>query len=189
MCGEVWGPARLMSWQSRFESVPRYHLERREFMLEEAKQAIMESSPTSSVYIGCDSVRFKKNGKWFARYATVVVLHMNSRNGCKLFYKEDVLPDFGRKTESLTQRLLSEAHFAIEVATQIIEVIGDRHLEIHLDINPDPLHKSNQAAVQASGYVLGVTGIKPMIKPEAFAAMFAADRIANFKLRDQVRVN
>jgi predicted RNase H-related nuclease YkuK (DUF458 family) len=156
-------------------------------MLEEAKKAIQESSENSSVYVGCDSVRFKKRGKWFARYATVVVLHINSANGCKLFYRENVLPDYGKKTESLTQRLLNEATFAIEVASSIIEVIGDRHLEIHLDINPSPLHKSNQAAVQASGYVLGSTGIRPKIKPEAFAAMFAADRIANFKLRNQIR--
>lgn len=156
-------------------------------MLEEAKKAIIESSPTSSVYIGCDSVRFKKKGKFYARYATVVVLHMNSANGCKLFYRENVLPDYGKKTESLMQRMLNEAMFAIEVATQIIEISGDRHIEIHLDINPSPEHKSNQAAVAASGYVLGSTGIKPKIKPEAFAAMFAADRIANFKLKDQVR--
>ncbi len=158
-------------------------------MLEKAKEAIQASSPESSVYIGCDSVRFKKNGRWFARYATVVVLHMNSSNGCKLFYHENVLPDYGKKTESLQQRLLNEASFAITVATQIIEIIEDRHLEIHLDINPDPIHKSNQAAVAASGYVLGSTGIKPKIKPEAFAAMFAADRIANFKLRNQIRIN
>ena len=156
-------------------------------MIEEAKKAILNSSETSSIYIGCDSVRFKKRGQWFARYATVVVLHINSANGCKLFYQEDVLPDYGKKTESLFNRLLNEASFAISVVEQILPVIGDRHIEVHLDINPDPVHKSNQAATAASGYVLGTTGIKPKIKPEAFAAMFAADRVANFKLRNQIR--
>lgn len=156
-------------------------------MIEEAKEAILNSSTESSVYVGCDSVRFKKQGSWYARYATVVVLHINSANGCKLFYREDVLPDYGKKTESLFNRLLNEASFAISVVEQILPVVGDRHVEVHLDINPSPKHKSNQAAAAASGYVLGSTGIEPKIKPEAFAAMFAADRIANFKLRNQIR--
>jgi predicted RNase H-related nuclease YkuK (DUF458 family) len=158
-------------------------------MLEEARKAIQQSSEDSSIYIGCDSVRFKKKGKWFARYATVVVLHINSANGCKLFYKEDVLADYGTKTESLFNRLLNEATFAIGVVEQILPIIDNRHVEVHLDINPSPLHKSNQAASAACGYVLGSTGIEPKIKPDAFAAMFAADRIANFKLKNQIRNN
>lgn len=157
-------------------------------MLEEAKAAVQASSPASSVYVGCDSVRFKKQGKWFARYATVVVLHMDSRHGCKLFYKEDILPDFGKKTESLFNRLMQEATFAIEVASEIIPVLDDRSLEIHLDINPSDKHASNQAAKAAIGYVLGTTEIKPKIKPQAFAAMFAADRICNHKLKDQITI-
>ena len=162
-------------------------------MIEEAKAAIRASSATSSVYVGCDSVRFKKKVRgrtqYFARYATVVVLHMESAHGCKLFYKEDILPDYGRKTESLVNRLIQEASFAIEVVQEIATVVGDRHFEVHLDINAHEAHASNKAASQACGYVLGVTGIQPKIKPQAFAAMFAADRIANNRLRGQYRVN
>lgn len=161
-------------------------------MLEDAIKAIKASSPNSSVYVGCDSVRFKKkvNGRTqqFARYATVVVLHMDSRHGCKLFYREDILPDWGKKTESLVNRLIQEATFAIETTAAIAPVLGDRHFEVHLDINAHEAHASNKAATQACGYVLGSTGVKPKIKPEAFAAMFAADRICNNKLRNQIRV-
>lgn len=155
-------------------------------MLDKAIEAIKASSETSSIYVGCDSVRFKKGGKQFARYATVVVLHMDSAHGCQLFYKEDVLPDWGKKTESLVNRLIQEAAFAIEATEAIAPHIGDRHFEVHLDINAHEAHASNKAATQACGYVLGVTGVKPKIKPEAFAAMFAADRVCNNKLRGQV---
>ena len=159
-------------------------------MIDDAIKAIKASSPTSSIYVGCDSVRFKKKVRnktqCFARYATVVVLHMDSSHGCKLFYKEDILPDYGRKTESLVNRLIQEATFAIEATQAIAPYIGDRQFEVHLDINAHEQHASNKAASQACGYVLGVTGINPKIKPDAFAAMFAADRIANNKLRGQV---
>lgn len=158
-------------------------------MLEKAIEAIQASSQTSSIYVGCDSVRFKKKvgrkSQSFARYATVIVLHMDSSHGCKLFYKQDILPDYGKKTESLVARLIQEATFAIEATQAIAPFIGDRHFEVHLDINASDVHASNKAASQASGYVLGVTGIKPKIKPEAFAAMFAADRLCNNKLRNQ----
>ena len=100
-------------------------------MIEEAKKAILASSQSSSIYIGADSIRYKKDGKWFAKYSTVIVLHMDSKHGCKLWHNSVDLPDYG----NLKQRLLTEVGYAIEVATQIIEVIGDRHLEVHIDVN------------------------------------------------------
>jgi predicted RNase H-related nuclease YkuK (DUF458 family) len=81
--------------------------------------------------------------------------------------------DFG----NLRQRLITEAGFAIEAATEIVDVIGNRHLEIHLDINPDPKHKSNIAVKEALGYVKGTTGLDAKIKPESFAATHAADHV------------
>lgn len=150
-------------------------------MLEEVKQAIANSSKTSSIYVGCDSIRYKKDGKFFARYATVVILHMDSRHGCQLFYTEQTLPDYGKKIESLRQRLLNEAGFAIAVATELLDVIDDRHFEIHLDINPKEKYASNKAVKEATGYVLGATGIQPKIKPFAFAAMHAADKVARIR--------
>jgi predicted RNase H-related nuclease YkuK (DUF458 family) len=150
-------------------------------MLEEVKAAIAQASDTSSVYVGCDSIRFKKNGRFFARYATVVILHVDSRHGCRLFYTEETLPDYGKKIESLRQRLLNEAGFAIAIALELMDVIGDRHFEIHLDINPKEEHASNRAVKEATGYVLGATGVTPKIKPFAFAAMHAADKVARVR--------
>lgn len=149
-------------------------------MWEEAKEAIQRSSPDSSVYIGCDSIRFKKAGAWYAKYATVIVVHKESRKGCSVFYNSEVLRDFGQGTEGLKNRLLNEANFAIQAATDVLDVLGDRPLEVHLDLNNDPMHKSNIAVSEAVGWVLGM-GFKPVIKPDGWAATHAADHCARSK--------
>lgn len=143
-------------------------------MYDEAREAILNSSETSSVYIGADSIRFKKrSGEWYAKYSTVIILHMDSKHGGKIFSRNIEMRDFG----NLRQRLITEAGFAIEAATEIVDVIGNRHLEIHLDINPDPKHKSNIVVKEALGYVKGTTGIDAKIKPDSFAATHAADHV------------
>ena len=145
-------------------------------MWEDAKEAIRASSPESSVYIGCDSIRFKKQGVWHARYATVIVVHKNSNNGCQIFYDAETIPDYG----GLKNRLLTEVNYAVMAAMDILPDLGDRHLEVHLDVNPDPKHKSNVACKEALGWVLGM-GLEPKIKPEGWAATHAADHAARSK--------
>jgi len=140
-------------------------------MIEEAKQAILDSSKESSVYIGCDSIRFRKNKMWYAKYSTVIIVHMDSKRGCKLFHSSIDMPDYG----NLKQRLLTEVQMAVSTATEIIDVIGDRHMEIHLDINPNPKHKSSVAVKEALGWVKGSLGLDAKIKPSSFAATHAAD--------------
>lgn len=141
-----------------------------------AKQAIRESSASSSVYIGCDSVRFKKDNIWYAKHATVVVVHRDSRHGCQIFYDSVTMRDYG----SLKDRLLNEVNFAIMAATDVVEVLGNRHLEVHLDLNGDPKHKSNIAVKEAVGWVMGM-GFHPVIKPDGWAATHAADHCARNK--------
>lgn len=140
-------------------------------MYEEAKQAILSSSSQSSVYIGCDSIRYKKNKQWYAKYSTVIIVHMDSNKGCKLFHESVDMPDYG----NLKQRLLTEVQLAVTAATEIIEVLGDRHMEIHIDVNPNPKHKSNVAVKEALGWVRGSLGVDAKIKPNSWAATHAAD--------------
>ncbi|NBP64477.1 MAG: hypothetical protein EBU66_07435 [Bacteroidetes bacterium] len=141
---------------------------------DDAKEAILNSSESSSVYIGADSIRFKKrNGDWYAKYSTVIILHVDSKHGAKIFHKSVEMRDYG----NLRQRLITEAGFAIEAASEIVDVIGNRHMEIHLDINPNPKHKSNIAVKEALGYVKGTTGLDAVIKPHSFAATHAADHV------------
>jgi predicted RNase H-related nuclease YkuK (DUF458 family) len=140
-------------------------------MIEQAKKAILDSSPSSSVYIGCDSIRFRKNKQWYAKYSTVVIVHMDSKKGCRLFHESVDMPDYG----NLKQRLLTEVQMAVSTATEILDVLGDRHLEVHIDVNPDPKHKSNVAVKEALGWVKGSLGLDAKIKPHSFAATHAAD--------------
>lgn len=142
-------------------------------MYEKAKQAILESSERSSVYVGCDSIRYKKRDTWYARYVTVIVLHIDSKHGCKLFHDSVELVDY----DNLKQRLLNEVNFAVTAATEILEVLGKRRLELHLDINPNPKHKSNIAVREALGWVRGSLGLDPHIKPDSWAATHAADHL------------
>lgn len=146
-----------------------------------AKEAIEASSQESSVYVGCDSVRYKnKQGKWMARYSTVIVIHKDSRHGCTVHHGSVVLPDYGEKTEGLRQRLMTEVSYAISTVLEILESVGDRHLEIHLDINSKDVHKSNIAAKEAMGYVKGTLGFDAMIKPYGWAATHAADHAVRY---------
>jgi predicted RNase H-related nuclease YkuK (DUF458 family) len=142
-------------------------------MIEEAKKAIIASSQQSSVYIGCDSIRFRKNKQWYAKYSTVVIVHMDTKKGGRIFHSSVDMPDYG----NLKQRLLMEVQLAVSTATEIIDVIGDRHFEIHLDINPNPNHKSSVAVKEALGWVKGSLGMDAKIKPHSFAATHAADHV------------
>jgi len=45
-----------------------------------------------------------------------------------------------------------------------------------LDINPDEQYGSSCVISQAVGYIKGTCNVIPFVKPEAFAASYAADR-------------
>jgi predicted RNase H-related nuclease YkuK (DUF458 family) len=50
-------------------------------------------------------------------------------------------------------------------------------VEVHLDINRDEKHGSSCVVQQAMGYIKGTCNMTPMIKPNAPAASFCADRL------------
>jgi hypothetical protein len=150
-------------------------------MWDKAIEAILASSSDSSIYIGCDSVCFKdRKGKWQARYATVVIVHHSTRHGASIYHHVETLPDYSR---SIKQRMMQEVYFATAAALEIVDWLEGRSMEIHLDINPNPKHKSNVAMREAIGYVLGNTGLQPMLKPDAWAASHASDHCARQKDR------
>jgi uncharacterized protein len=147
---------------------------------EKLKQYLSGCSPTSKIYIGCDSTRYKKDGVWFADYATVVVVHINGKNGCKIFGEIVTERDFMQKKGKPNMRLLNECYKVSGLYLELFEVIGDRDVELHLDINPNPKYASNEVVQQAMGYIKGTCDITPKIKPEAFCASYAADRFSEF---------
>lgn len=145
--------------------------------IDDAKTAIAASSKESAVFIGCDSIRFKKHGRWFARYSTVIVLHIDSCRGCRVFHDSEVVPDYG----NLKMRLMTEVGYAVGAATEILDVIDGRPFSIHLDINTDPKHKSSVAVKEAIGYVRGTMGFDPILKPHSLMASHCADHVVRDK--------
>lgn len=154
--------------------------------IDEVKQFLENESMQSKVYIGCDSDVFKKHSKWYAEYVTVVVIHKDGKHGCKIFGKIEVEPIYqvGKNKQSL--RLMNEVYKSSGTYLELAETIGDRYVEIHLDINPDEQYASNVILSQAVGYVKGLCGLTPKIKPEAFAASYAADRLLRVKSYSEV---
>ena len=148
--------------------------------LDEVKAFIAAQGPETEVMVGCDSSRFRKRlvkkgpREWFAAYAVVVVVHYDGKHGCKVFGDVRIDKDYG----NIKQRLMQEVYYASETAYEILEAVGDRPFQIHLDLNASPTHKSNVALKEATGYIRGMFGIEPNIKPDASAASCAADRLA-----------
>lgn len=133
----------------------------------------------TKVYLGCDSVRYFRKGRAYGRYATVCIIHMNGKNGCKIFSDISYEPDYDVRKDRPKMRMLNEVQKVCALYNQLIPFIDEYDVEIHLDINTDPKHGSNCAASEAAGYVLGMTGIQPKLKPESWAASFGADGVAH----------
>ncbi len=140
------------------------------FDFDAIRKFILSTSENTSIYVGCDSKQFQT----YTLFVTVIVVHIDSCRGAKIF--SEIVKS--RKIESLRERLLKEVDYAVYAALNIIDVIGNRHLEIHLDINPNENHKSNMVVKEAIGYVVA-QGLKPVLKPNSIAAFSVADHIAN----------
>lgn len=147
--------------------------------IEKIINLLIECDNNTKVYFGCDSTRKKTDSGFVARYATVCIVHMNGRNGCKIFSNVSYEKDFDIKANRPKMRMLTEVQKVCELYNQLIPFIDGFDIEIHLDISTDPKNGSNCAASEAAGYVLGMTGVEPKLKPESWAASFGADGIAN----------
>ena len=77
---------------------------------------------------------------------------------------------------------MNEAYKLSEMYLKLADVLVDRAVEVHLDINPSELHGSNCVMNEAIGYIRGTCNVIPMIKPRAFAASYAADRFKDLKI-------
>lgn len=133
---------------------------------------ITESSPQTSIYIGCDSVRHKdRGGNWVASYSLVVVVHKDTKKGCKLFGSIIKIPDYG----NLRQRLMQEVYYVSELGLALVDSIGERKFEIHIDVNPSENFASSTVIKEACGYIRAMFNMDPKTKPEASAASTAAD--------------
>ena len=149
--------------------------------LEEVKDFISRQSPQTKVYIGCDSERVMINNEWWADYILAIVVHIDGKHGCKLFGEVIRERDFDQKQNRPRMRLMNEVYKVSDLYLRLVDVIIDRDVEVHLDINPSELHGSNCVINEAIGYIRGTCNVIPMIKPKAFAASYAADRFKELK--------
>lgn len=183
---------------------------------------INNQSPETKIYIGSDSERFKMNGEWYADYMIVVAIHINGKNGCKVFGEVVRERDFDQRKDRPALRLMTEVHKVAEIFMKLQDTLHEREklrtdaleeeieklmalsdkvddyrtkiilmhkaekldnkikneciYEVHLDINPNKVHGSSCVINEAIGYIKGTCNVIPLVKPNAFAASFAADR-------------
>ena len=149
----------------------------RKLNLEEVKEFIRNTSETTKIYIGSDSARYRKHEVWFAEYCTVIVVHYDGKHGCKVFGQLESERDYDQKKDKPRMRLMNEVMRTAQMFLDLEEAIGDRTVEIHLDINPDEKYGSSCVISEAVGYIKGFCNVVPFVKPRAFAASIAADRL------------
>jgi len=145
--------------------------------IQEVKDYLHNVGENSKIYLGCDSQKHKKGGVWFANFAIVLVVHINGVNGCKVFGFKDKERVYD-SVKKPRMRLMSEVYKVVEFYNQLadeLENFSNFECEIHLDVNPDAQWESNKVFKEAVGYVRGMTGLEAKVKPDAFAASYAAD--------------
>jgi predicted RNase H-related nuclease YkuK (DUF458 family) len=149
--------------------------------LDEVKDFINAQSQETKIYIGCDSERLLIDGIWYADYTVAIVIHIDGKHGCKLFGEVNRERDFDQKFNRPRFRLMTEAYKLSALYLSLADVLVNRYVEVHLDINPSEVHGSNCVLNEAIGYIRGTCNVIPMIKPNAFAASYAADRFKGLK--------
>ena len=144
--------------------------------LNKVAEFIKAQSPETKIYLGCDSERIRVEGQWYADYVLAIVVHINGNNGCKLFGEVQRERDWDQRESRPSMRLMTEVYKVSELYLKLAEVLEGRKVEVHLDINPNEMHGSSCVISQAVGYIKGTCDVIPFVKPQAFAASYAADR-------------
>ena len=149
---------------------------KRKMDLELVKNFISKQSPSTNIYLGADSERYNTKGVWYADFTTACVVHYNGNRGAKLFGNITTERDYDQNMDKPRFRLMKEVYLVSGLYLELAEAIGDRHFEIHLDINSSDKHGSNCVMSEAIGYIKATCNVIPFVKPRAFAASYCADR-------------
>ena len=112
----------------------------RKLNLDEVRDFIETQTPETKIYIGCDSERVKVDKVWYADYITAIVVHINGNNGCKLFGEVVRERDYDQKQNKPRFRLMNEVYKVSELYLKLADVLIDRDVEVHLDINPNEMN-------------------------------------------------
>jgi predicted RNase H-related nuclease YkuK (DUF458 family) len=143
-------------------------------ILEEVENAIIRETDNGyrlKVCIGTDS---QVKGP-LTDFATVIVLLREHHGGFMYIHQEKTAQKM-----SIKERMLVEVQKSIETAYSICDLLDlyNVDLEVHADINTNPMFKSNKALNEAMGYILSM-GFIFKAKPEAFASSTCADKMVH----------
>jgi predicted RNase H-related nuclease YkuK (DUF458 family) len=150
---------------------------RKAINIDEVRDFILAQTPETKIYIGGDSERFLIGKDWYADYIMVVVVHINGNNGCKIFGEVQRERDWDKKRDKPRMRLMNEVYKIAELYLKLHDVLEDREVQVHLDINPNEMHGSSCVINEAVGYIRGMCNVIPLVKPNAWAASYGADRL------------
>lgn len=143
-------------------------------ILEEVRKAIERENNLGNklkVCIGTDS---QVKGA-VTDYATVIVF-LREKKGAFMFIHQER----SSRRMSIKERMLTEVQKSIETAYSVCDLLDlyNVDLEVHADINTNPMFKSNQALHEAMGYILSM-GFVFKAKPEAFASSACANKMVH----------
>lgn len=150
---------------------------RKKIDIEEVKAFIRSQSPNTKVYVGGDSERFQIDGVWYADYTNVIVVHIDGNHGCRVFGEVTRERDFDQNKDKPRMRLMNEVIKTANLYLELGEIPDEYEVEVHLDINPDMHHGSSCVINEAVGYIKGMCNVVPLVKPNAWAASYCADRL------------
>jgi predicted RNase H-related nuclease YkuK (DUF458 family) len=141
-------------------------------ILEEVERAIERETQLGNklkVCIGTDS---QVKGS-VIDFATVIVFIREARGAFMFIHQERT-----SKKMTIKERMLNEVQKSIDIAYKLCDLLDlyEVELEVHADINTNPMFKSNQALHEAMGYILSM-GFVFKAKPEAFASSCCANKM------------
>jgi len=146
--------------------------------LDVTRKLITDASIESKIYFGSDSERVNVDGVWYVDFLICVILHEDGCHGASVIYGSiERERDYDKNLGRPFQRLFTEVMKIGDLYLKLQDTLEDRDVSIHLDLNPDKKHGSSCAVSEAIGYIKGVCGIDPVIKPNSWAASIAADRL------------
>lgn len=146
--------------------------------IQEVRDFILAQSKETKIYIGGDSERINTKDGWIVDYTLAIVVHIDGKHGAKVFGEIQREKDYGfDKVNRPRFRLMNEVYKIAELYLALHDVLEDREVEVHLDINPSKIYGSSCVVSEAIGYIRATCNVVPMVKPKAFAASYAADRL------------
>ena len=150
--------------------------------LEKVKKFVDQYDENTIVYVGCDSERIIIDGIWYADYITAIVVHIDGKHGCKIFGQVQRERDYDQVKNKPRMRLMNEVYRAADMYIKVAELITDKEIMIHLDVNPNEQYGSSCVINEAVGYIKAMCNVVPMVKPNAWCASFVADRFKELKV-------